>query len=163
LQTLQAGATYSWGDHAAHFTGGQPVVDSSDLRSGNALRNELTRVLRSHGWREVSVAESPMYQLALGRYQRWFEVRERVAERVQRISDTRHCQHLSPAARVECESPRAQYSTVVRRDREVHLAFAIVRSRDGATAWWVARNTIDLQRMQIEMLSRDSGDTAFGR
>lgn len=166
LTALPKDATYRWGEPHTHF-GSHPQPADDDPPSPRAvedLRADATLILRLHGWRAVSSGEEAQFELAIARYERTVQWLERVGDAPPQRPDPRQCAHLGRSQRVRCENPEPQPVSRPRRDVQNHFAFAIVRVRDRATAWWITPHQKDLSLFTLDLLRAGAGiGTAFWR
>lgn len=156
LRALPTVATYRWGYPSAHFSGVSAEDDSASVSfAAHELRRYSSEVLRLNGWREAGEGEAAEFELAVMRVERTAEWKERRQDPRVRGPDPNSCRNKPAAQRANCIEPMPREAPTVLitvRGTEVRHAFAIVRLRDGATAWWVSPQQSEIQIATLRLL-----------
>ncbi len=160
LNALPSGATYRWGLPGAHFAGTLPGEDSaSQAFAAQELRLAASEVLRLNGWREAGAGETAQFELAVAEYVRSSEWYETQADPRAQLPDPRTCENRPMTQRAICVEPLPRVFPpvqVLQTGTDSQFAFAIMRTADRATAWWIAPRRIDIQRLTLELLHAGS-------
>lgn len=156
LTALPPVATYRWGAPGAHFAGTTAAEDSASARSDMyEIRMATTDVLRISGWREARAGEAAQFELAVINIERSAEWFEEERDPRELLPDPRACSNQPPARRAGCVDalPRRYPPVqVLKRGLDTRVAFAIMRTADSATAWWIAPHRADIQRETLALL-----------
>lgn len=155
IMELPSFGTYAWVNASRMFSQISPEEDLwSVAPETEEMRDHLSAAIRAHGWR-LAVPDSAEYLFAaveLIRASDALVVRDDARDV---ISQQWRCARLPQAERPACQQTPSRRRV---RDRAVvwrpYVGFAIVRTKDRATRWWVVegweRN--EIVRSTLELL-----------
>jgi hypothetical protein len=167
LNALPSGATYRWGLPSAHFAGTLPTDDSSaQAFEAQELRQSASDVLRMNGWREAEPGETAQFELAVAEFIRpaeWYATQADPRAQLPRPrpepADPRTCRNRPMTDRAICVEPLPRAFAPVQElqaGTDSRIGFAIMRTADRATVWWIAPRRIEIRRLTLELLEAGS-------
>lgn len=123
-----------------------------------------------NGWREAGAGEMAQFELAVAEFVRpaeWYETqadpRTQLPDPRAQEPDPRTCRSRPMTQRAVCVEPLPRVFPKVQElqtGTDSRIGFAIMRTADRATAWWIAPRRIEIRRLTLELLQ--AGSTGGG-